>query len=57
VRHIVFPKANQRDYDELPENLKEGLTPHFATHYQQVYDVAFADDSQLERIASEAPAS
>jgi len=53
VRHIVFPKANQRDYDELPEILKEGLTAHFATNYQHVYDVAFADDSQLDKMASE----
>ena len=45
VTHIVFPKANERDYAELPEILKEGLTPHFASDYEQVYRVAFADDA------------
>jgi len=44
VKHIVFPKANERDYAELPPILKEGLVAHFATEYEEVYRVAFADD-------------
>ena len=44
VRHVVFPKANERDFAELPEILKEGLTAHFASSYDEVYRIAFAED-------------
>jgi hypothetical protein len=30
VTCLVFPKNNKRDFDELPEHLKEGLEVHFA---------------------------
>merc|ERR1719231_2017904 len=56
VRHIVFPKANERDFAELPEILKEGLTAHFATSYDEVYAVAFGSDEDVARIADEAAA-
>jgi Lon-like ATP-dependent protease len=38
---IVFPEANKRDYDEIPEYLKEDLEVHFADEYSKVFDVAF----------------
>ena len=44
IKHIVFPKANKRDYDELPDNLREGITAHFAERYEEVYEIAFAED-------------
>jgi Lon-like ATP-dependent protease len=44
IKHIVFPKANKRDYDELAENLREGITAHFAERYEEVYRIAFAED-------------
>lgn len=37
----MFPKANKRDFDELPSHLKDGLEVHFASQYEQVYKVAF----------------
>jgi len=40
---LVFPEANRRDYDELPKYLQDGLTVHFATHFDEVFDVAFAE--------------
>jgi ATP-dependent Lon protease len=42
VKVLVFPKDNQRDYDELPKYLKKGLSVHFVDHYDEVYRVAFA---------------
>ena len=33
---LVFPKANKRDFDELPDHLKAGLDVHFAENYEQV---------------------
>jgi len=46
---LVFPQANRRDFEELPEYLRDGLTVHFATHFDDVFDVAFkADDAANE---------
>lgn len=40
---LIFPKENQRDYDELPVYLKKGLEVHFVETYDEVYKVAFKD--------------
>jgi ATP-dependent Lon protease len=41
-------QANKRDFEELPEYLKEGLEVHFATTYDDVFDVAFCEDRFFE---------
>jgi ATP-dependent Lon protease len=41
IKSIILPMANQRDYDEIPEYLKEGLDVYFADDYDKVYEVAF----------------
>lgn len=38
---LIFPKQNQRDYDELPSYVKKGIRVHFVQHYDEVFDVAF----------------
>mmetsp|Transcript_165664 Transcript_165664/g.531826 ORF Transcript_165664/g.531826 Transcript_165664/m.531826 type:complete len:1024 (+) Transcript_165664:75-3146(+) len=40
---LIYPQANQRDFDELPEYLREGLEVHFATSYDDVFKVAFPE--------------
>merc|ERR550514_514393 len=30
---LVFPQANQRDFEELPEYVREGLEVHFAADF------------------------
>ncbi len=44
---LIFPEANRKDFDELPDHLKEGLDVHFAKNYDDVYRVAF--DKPLPR--------
>lgn len=41
LKALIFPKDNARDYDELPEHLKKGLTIHFVEHYDEVFKIAF----------------
>jgi ATP-dependent Lon protease len=43
---LIFPEANRRDFEELPEYLKKGLTLNFAEHYEEVYKHAFGIGSQ-----------
>lgn len=41
---VILPKANLRDYEELPDILKR-LTPHFVEHYDEVFKIAFPNMS------------
>ncbi|MDW5377369.1 endopeptidase La [Halomonas sp. HP20-15] len=41
IFEAILPEANRRDYDELPDFLKEGMTVHFAKHYRDVAKVVF----------------
>ena len=38
---LIFPKENQRDYDELPAYVKKGIRVHFVKTYREVFHVAF----------------
>jgi ATP-dependent Lon protease len=38
---LIFPRDNQRDYDELPPYVKKGIHVHFVKHYDEVFRVAF----------------
>lgn len=38
---LIFPKDNQRDYDELPQYLKKGLEVHFVDHFDEIFHIAF----------------
>ncbi len=40
---LIFPQENQRDYDELPDYLKEGLEVLFVEHYDEVFEIAFPE--------------
>jgi ATP-dependent Lon protease len=40
-KFLIFPEANKKDYDELPDYLKKGLTVNFAGHYEDVFKHAF----------------
>lgn len=41
LKVLIFPKDNVRDYDELPEYIKKGITIHFVEHYDEVFEIAF----------------
>lgn len=36
VRHIIFPEDNRKDWEELPDYLRRGLTPHPVSIYSEV---------------------
>lgn len=53
VHELIFPAACKRDFDELPEHIREGVTAHFVDHYDQVFKVMFP---ALEGTQQSAPA-
>ena len=42
VDTLIFPKANKRDWDELPDYIKEGMDVHFADYFEDVLRIAFS---------------
>ncbi len=38
---LIFPEDNRKDFEEIPDYLKEGLTIHFVKTFKDVYKVAF----------------
>ncbi|SDM23166.1 ATP dependent PIM1 peptidase. Serine peptidase. MEROPS family S16 [Modicisalibacter muralis] len=42
IFELILPDANRRDYEELPDYLKDGVSVHFARTYRDVAKVVFA---------------
>jgi len=47
VNVLILPEANRRDYEELPEYIREGIQVNYASQYQDVFDLAFDNNSQI----------
>ncbi len=41
IKELILPEDNRRDFDELPDHIRAGLTVHFASHYDEVAPVMF----------------
>jgi ATP-dependent Lon protease len=41
VYNLIFPKDNKKDFDDLPDYLKEGIKPHFVDYFTDVLKVAY----------------
>lgn len=41
IKFIVLPEGNRKDFEELPDYLKENMEVHFAKHYDDVAKLAF----------------
>jgi ATP-dependent Lon protease len=43
LKKVIFPEGNRKNFEELPDYLKEGLEVHFASDYKDAYRVAFGE--------------
>jgi len=43
VKTLIFPKANEKDIEKLPENVKAGITYHFVEDYIDVFKIMFPE--------------
>ena len=41
LKTLIFPKDNERDYEELPDYLKKGIKVIFVKDFAEVYPIAF----------------
>ena len=42
VREVIVPEENRKDYEELPEQVRENLIFHFVSDYREAMKAAFA---------------
>jgi ATP-dependent Lon protease len=59
IKHVILPKANEPDLEEVPVEVRDALTIHFVSHLDQVLELAL-DTSDLAKetgAASPAPAA
>jgi ATP-dependent Lon protease len=43
IYEIILPEANQRDYIELPENIRDGMLVHFVKKYSDVSSILWPE--------------
>ncbi|MCB0593724.1 MAG: endopeptidase La [Lewinellaceae bacterium] len=43
IPNLILPADNQKDFEELPGYLREGISPYYADYFDDVLAVAFAD--------------
>ncbi|HEY5672801.1 MAG TPA: endopeptidase La [Malonomonas sp.] len=41
LKVLIFPHDNKKDYDDLPDYLREGIEVHFVKEYPDVFKIAF----------------
>jgi len=41
IFEVILPEANQSDFEELPDQIKEGVTAHFASRFEDVAAIVF----------------
>jgi len=41
INVLILPKDNERDFDEMPDYLKEGVTTHFVREFADVATLCF----------------
>lgn len=46
MKTIIFPSANKKDFDELADNIKEGIEVHFVDTYKEIHELAFGEDGK-----------
>ena len=40
VKRVIFPVGNRRDWEELGEEVREGLDAHFVEEYSEIFELA-----------------
>ena len=41
IQNLIFPLANRSDFEDLPEEIRRGLRPHFVTSLTEVLSLTF----------------
>ena len=55
VAELIMPKENQKDWEEMDEDIREGLQVHFVERVEQVVDVVFPAEAGRGKGAAVGP--
>ncbi|REG87014.1 endopeptidase La [Marinomonas pollencensis] len=47
ITEVILPEANRRDYEELPDSVKEGVTVNFAERFTDVEKIVFSNTNNV----------
>jgi len=50
IRHVIIPKANEADLEDVPEEVRQTLTFHPVQTLEEVLKVALVPQSEVERV-------
>ncbi len=53
---LIFPEANRKDFDELPDYLKRGLVVQFAGRFEDIYQYVFVGHESGRKSSGKAKA-
>jgi ATP-dependent Lon protease len=48
IMELILPFGNRRDFEELPDYLREGINVHFARNYREVFEFVF-DEHRVDK--------
>ena len=57
VTQVILPWENQDDFERLDPQIKKGLKPHFARHFEDVRKICFPAESDRSRLKRRISAS
>ncbi|MFW6350364.1 MAG: endopeptidase La [Thiohalospira sp.] len=49
ITEIILPEGNRRDFEELPDHVREGITVHFAERYRDIMPLVFGERPRRRR--------
>ena len=41
IKELIFPKENEKDFEDLEAHIQEGITPHFVSNFKEVLKICF----------------
>ncbi|NCD34193.1 MAG: endopeptidase La [Spartobacteria bacterium] len=47
IKHLIFPERNRRDFNDLPEYIRSGMSASFVSRFVDVLGLAFAKDEPV----------
>ena len=49
IRDVILPLANKKDFEEIPEEIRSGITSHYVKNYNEVYCLIFSNKIDDQR--------
>ncbi|MBI2711527.1 MAG: endopeptidase La [Bdellovibrio sp.] len=57
INTLILPKLNQKDISEVPDYALKGLTIHYVSHVEEVFDLALQSNTAAAKVAKKAKSS